>query len=344
MPSPQQITILGGGLAGLSLGICLRQEQIPVHILEAQPYPRHRLCGEFLHGSGAQMLHRLEIPIPKHTPKHSKVAWYDDNGSICTHHMPQSVYGLSRWQLDQLLAEKFSKLGGKISFTRISPVQLQGQEGTVFAYGRKRSKSPWFGIKQHMKNLPLEADLEVHLGSNGYIGLTPVEDGSINICGLFKQTQTLQKAPKKERLPLLLQQAGLDNLSRRVQQAELKPHSICGVAGLKLGTQSSSAKTNEICLGDTGFCIAPLTGNGQSMALESAVYSAPFLSKWAYKQATWGTTCQNIQQLRKQIHQKRVSMSLLLNKAILHKTGRTLLAFAGRRKLLPLKTLSTYLS
>ncbi|MDB6025304.1 MAG: putative electron transfer oxidoreductase, partial [Verrucomicrobiales bacterium] len=42
------ITIVGGGLSGLTLGIALRQRGIPTTIWEAGRYPRHKVCGEFI--------------------------------------------------------------------------------------------------------------------------------------------------------------------------------------------------------------------------------------------------------------------------------------------------------
>ena len=42
------LTIAGGGLAGLSLGIALRSRGVPVRVIEAASYPRHRVCGEFI--------------------------------------------------------------------------------------------------------------------------------------------------------------------------------------------------------------------------------------------------------------------------------------------------------
>ena len=50
------ITIVGGGLAGLTLGIGLRQRGVPVTIWEAGRYPRHRVCGEFISGNGQAVL------------------------------------------------------------------------------------------------------------------------------------------------------------------------------------------------------------------------------------------------------------------------------------------------
>ena len=39
------VHIVGGGLAGLTLGLRLRQLDVPVELYEAGSYPRHRVCG-----------------------------------------------------------------------------------------------------------------------------------------------------------------------------------------------------------------------------------------------------------------------------------------------------------
>lgn len=61
MAGLKKIQIVGGGLAGLTLGIALRQKNIAVTIFEAGHYPRHRVCGEFISGRGQVILLRLEL-------------------------------------------------------------------------------------------------------------------------------------------------------------------------------------------------------------------------------------------------------------------------------------------
>src|SRR5208337_2410208 len=61
MTSMKPITISGGGLAGLTLGIGLRQHGVPVTLREAGHYPRHRVCGEFISGRGQKTLARLGL-------------------------------------------------------------------------------------------------------------------------------------------------------------------------------------------------------------------------------------------------------------------------------------------
>src|SRR5579863_7352937 len=61
MPSTRPITIVGGGLAGLTLGIGLRRRDVPATVWEAGNYPRHRVCGEFISGNGLAVLQRLSV-------------------------------------------------------------------------------------------------------------------------------------------------------------------------------------------------------------------------------------------------------------------------------------------
>ena len=55
------LTIAGGGIAGLALGIALRRRSIPVQVLEAAADPRHRVCGEFISGIKSDELVALSI-------------------------------------------------------------------------------------------------------------------------------------------------------------------------------------------------------------------------------------------------------------------------------------------
>ena len=63
----RRITIVGGGLAGLTLGILLRREGIEATVIEAGKYPRHRVCGEFISGHGRRILNELSLDLPGNT-------------------------------------------------------------------------------------------------------------------------------------------------------------------------------------------------------------------------------------------------------------------------------------
>ena len=42
------VVIVGGGLAGLTSALHLTQSGLGVTLIEKNPYPRHKVCGEYI--------------------------------------------------------------------------------------------------------------------------------------------------------------------------------------------------------------------------------------------------------------------------------------------------------
>src|SRR3954469_12996095 len=82
MTAPHPVEIIGGGLAGLSLGLALRRQGVPVVLHEAGDYPRHRVCGEFITGLADATIDRLGLrPALADALRHHEVAWTIGNES-----------------------------------------------------------------------------------------------------------------------------------------------------------------------------------------------------------------------------------------------------------------------
>src|ERR1022692_1152918 len=117
MSSLKPITIIGGGLAGLTLGIGLRQREVPVTIWEAGNYPRHRVCGEFISGNGPAILERLGL-LARFEQAGAFRAWTalfvaGPNRSP-VRRLPAPALCLSRHAMDALLAGAFQEFGGRL--------------------------------------------------------------------------------------------------------------------------------------------------------------------------------------------------------------------------------------
>ena len=103
MNATHPIEIIGGGLAGLSLGLALRREGVPVTLHEAGEYPRHRVCGEFITGLAASTIQRLGLaPALRDALHHEEVAWSVGGASPRIQHLPSPALGLSRHALDEI--------------------------------------------------------------------------------------------------------------------------------------------------------------------------------------------------------------------------------------------------
>jgi 2-polyprenyl-6-methoxyphenol hydroxylase-like FAD-dependent oxidoreductase len=296
MAAPRTITIVGGGLAGLTLGIGLRQHGLPVVIHEAGSYPRHRVCGEFISGHGQATLARLglqDLLARAGAACARTAAFFSATRSTAPRLLPAAALCLSRFTLDAALAKTFRELGGELLESRRSPTDFA--EGIVRATGRRAQPEAggtrWFGLKIHARKVALAADLEMHVSARGYVGLCKINDGGVNVCGLFRRRADENGAAKDGR-ELLRGPAG-SALRQRLAAAEFDENSFCAIAGLSLSPQSATART-EICVGDAITMIPPVTGNGMSMAFESAELALAPLVAWSRNETSWPAARQKI--------------------------------------------------
>jgi len=272
------VTIAGGGLAGLSLGIALLMRGVGVTLHEAGSYPRHRVCGEFLSGVSDPVLRdlgisfALEDAIPLGTS-----CWFDDHGPF--RELRVQGRGISRHLLDHRLQERFSELGGRLFLNS----RIQPGEGVVWAAGRTRTSSSWIGLKAHFSDLNVSHDLEMHAGDACYVGLARIEGGSVNVCGLFRKRR-ISGDRDAHLLPRYLRECGLGRLAERLEASRLAEGSLCGVAGITFGTVDH----RHFAIGDAAAMIPPFTGNGMSMALESAYHAIECAFADAEGRAPWG--------------------------------------------------------
>ncbi|MBU6400593.1 MAG: hypothetical protein KGS61_09760 [Verrucomicrobia bacterium] len=319
------LTIVGGGLAGLTLGIGLRQRGVPVMIWEAGGYPRHRVCGEFISGCGPAALAALGLAetLVRAGAWTARTARFGSQQTLSpVRTLPEPALCLSRYVLDRCLADEFRRLGGMLREYQ----RWKGDEfgpGMVRATGRRlRSHLEgwrWFGLKAHLRNVALDADLEMHLVPGGYVGLCRLRDGVVNLCGLFQRrtpasisttpgvagarpgTMALSRSLPLERLRSRLG----PELSLRLADAKFDEDSACAVAGLSFQRHRATTPT-ACCVGDAISMIPPATGNGMSMAFESAVCALDPLTAYTRGAMSWDEAQQAVARVCDQRFRRRL--------------------------------------
>lgn len=324
------LTIVGGGLTGLSLGVALLRRAIPVTLHEAGRYPRHRVCGEFLSGVQDEVLDALGVRdlLARAIPQQNTV-WYLGPKKILSSPLPQPGRGLSRFALDEALRQRFQELGGQLHLaSRVSP---QAREGLVWCAGRNPGRGPWIGLKCHLLGLPLEADLEMHMGRKGYAGLARVEDGRVNVCGLFRLNKTLA-GPNI--LGHYLRHSGLDALADRLDAAQREHSSQAAVTGFHLGWQNHPVP-DLLTLGDACGMIPPFTGNGMSMAFESAHVALDPLTAYAQGEQEWNPTRTAAQNTLRKKFTRRIFCARVMHPFLTLPAGQAFFAGLVRSGLLP---------
>jgi flavin-dependent dehydrogenase len=292
--SAQPITIVGGGLAGLTLGIGLRQRRVPVTVWEAGNYPRHRVCGEFISGNGPAVLKRMglrELFERAGAFSATSATFISGQNASPVRKLAAPALCLSRYLMDELLAKEFQKLGGEL---RSSARWNSGlQTGVVRASGRRAQPTEsgwrWFGLKAHATHVNVEADLEMHVSADNYVGVNRINGGEVNVCGLFRARPGEAGESGFE----LLRGTPGSLLRERLASARFDESSFCSVAGLSLKPQRAVDKF-ECCIGDAVTMIPPVTGNGMSMAFESAEIAVEPLSRYSRGEFSWAEARESI--------------------------------------------------
>lgn len=327
------IEIIGAGLAGLALGNALQREGVPVTLHEAGTLPRHRVCGEFICGRGGDALHKLGLgDAVQGAAEHRSTLWSVHGRTILRQDLPQPALGLSRYALDERLALSFQAAGGQLQLhsRRHLPPET---EGAVFCKGRQAARSGWIGLKVHCLGLETEADLELHLGRNGYVGLSAVEDGRVNVCALFKQNPEL-RAKREDLLAHYLTDSGIGSVAQRLAAAETVPGSHSGVAGVEF-SRIPSKEDAAIFLGDAYSLIPPFTGNGMSIALESAELAYPILKEYSCGTVEWAVAASRINASLHQTFDRRLRAARKLHPWLHSNMGQRALTMMARTRLLP---------
>lgn len=288
----RSITIIGGGIAGLSLGNFLLRRGVGCTVIDSGTYPRHKVCGEFVSPRNPEFLERCGLSDLFADAGHARsVAWFWPGGEVSRFTLGHPARTISRHTLDARLASQFTALGGELQpGTRFDTTPHRNTPGMVFATGRVRpaGENRWVGMKMHFALPALAADLEMHTGTGGYTGLCEVDPGIFNVSGLFRAECIAGGAADRAVLFAgALQNAGLGRLSRWLSEnGTTVPHSFTSVSHLDFSKPSTDDSTVRI--GDAFAMIPPLTGNGMSLAMESAWAVAPVLEDYACGRCEWG--------------------------------------------------------
>ena len=329
------VTIIGGGLAGLGLANGLRLANIPVTVHEAGSYPRHRVCGEFMAGLNYDLVAKLGLkPCFEGALLHRSVAWIRQGRPVRTFQLPEPALGISRYALDERMARLLVERGGQLKENSAQPDAAKAR--AVNACGRVPVRNGYCGFKGHWRGMETSADLELHLGRNGYIGISRVEDDFMNVCGLFRRVAPGDYPSPLKRFHATLEQHGLGYLVDRLHARDLRPRSMRSVIGLSYPIINFNRTAS---LGDQHGLIPPFTGNGMTIALESAALLCPLVIDFSYGTKSWEELQARGSQLLRQHFRKRTLTAGLLHPFILNSMLQHLVSVPSRLNLLPFRFL-----
>lgn len=308
--SPYDVVIIGGGLGGCSAAITLASHGWQVLVLEKTPRPTHKLCGEFLSSEARGYFHRLGVleavlAAGAH-PIHRTVVT-SPSGALWAHALPGTGLGLSRLRLDALLIARVREAGAEVQEGCVAE-RVEGgldngftvhtREGALAcrlvlgAYGKRTTldrrlgracisqTSPYVAFKGHFEGQGLTDEVALHGIPGGYCGLSRIEGGRVNACWIT--TTTALKAAGGTAAGMVEQAFGTNpRLADNMTQLTPVFDRYLSVGQLLFVPKGAFAG-GVMMVGDAAGMIAPLCGDGMSMALRggelAATHAGAYLS------------------------------------------------------------------
>ncbi|GAB2963330.1 NAD(P)/FAD-dependent oxidoreductase [Hymenobacter coalescens] len=295
------ILIVGGGLAGLAAALDLSGRGWAVTVVERRHYPFHRVCGEYVSNEVLPYLRRLGAdPAALGPARITQFLLSAPGGRTLTAPLDLGGFGVSRYALDEFLYERARargvrfRLGETVADVELEAdpnqfrVRLMGAERitarvVLGAYGKRasldrqldrpffRQRSPYVGVKYHLR-LDFPPDLiALHNFTDGYAGLSAVEAGRYCFCYLTTREQLRRYGS----IPALEAEGLAQNphLRRVLAEAERLYEAPEVINEISFAPKTCVERHMLMC-GDAAGLITPLCGNGMAMAIHGAALAA----------------------------------------------------------------------
>jgi menaquinone-9 beta-reductase len=280
-----------------------------VLLLEKEAYPFHKVCGEYISLESWDFLERLGVPLGEmNLPIINNLKVSAPNGNILEQKLPLGGFGISRFLLDNTLftiakatgvnvmentkadditfeANHFSIKTAKAIYTSKICCGSFGKKSNFdvkwkrsFINNNKGKNGNYIGIKYHAKTSVANNEIWLHNFKDGYCGMSQIEDGKSCICYLTTASnlKAANNSIEKMQEKILYANPHLKNYLQNAEMLYEKPLAISQISFSK----KASVENHVLMLGDAAGLIAPLCGNGMSMAMHSSKIAAGLIEQY----------------------------------------------------------------
>ena len=298
IPFENEVLILGGGVAGCAASIALARKGQAVTLIEREPAPRHKVCGEFLSGEALEDLDALGIDVGSLGAVPITYVRLAAARRAAQAPLPFPAASLTRRALDTALIAEAIAAGVRVEqgrsvqgLARTAPNVWQAtlddgttrEAATVFLAtgkhdlrGHARPEDPqrWIAFKMYFRLGPAQAAELAHaselmLYPGGYGGIQPVEGGIANLCCVVQQRYLARTGNRWENFLAKMQQ-DCPHLATRLAGAEPLLAKPIAITHIPYGYVRRTSEDGLYCIGDQAAVIPSFTGDGISIALHTA--------------------------------------------------------------------------
>jgi menaquinone-9 beta-reductase len=307
----KKVVIIGGGISGLVTSVLLVKAGIECTVIERKNYPLHRVCGEYISNEAVPFLKLHGLYPGEFNPSQlSRFQLSSISGRNEILPLEMGGFGISRFSFDNFLFTKASQSGVKfILDTSVENVEFLGQSfrvqtgrsghfsGDVVlgAFGKRsnidsrfhrafmKKRSPYVGVKYHVK-FDMPGDLIcLHNFPGGYCGVSKVENDIVNVCYLVhrEKIKAFGSIAKMEQ-HVLCANPLLKQIFKEAEFVFDKPEVINEISFEK----KSLVENGVLMIGDAAGMITPLCGNGMAMAIHSAKIASEHVLNYLQEKCT----------------------------------------------------------
>ena len=341
------VAIIGGGLAGLALSIQLAKKNYRVILFEKEKYPFHKVCGEYISMESWDFLEGLGVPLSTlNLPIIDTLNLTAPNGNSFITKLPLGGFGISRYKIDNLLVTLAGESGAQIlEETKVDDVRFNDDKFFIQYFSKKsagvkqieaivccgafgkRSNldvkwnrefiskknsriNNFIAVKYHIKTEWPANVIGLHNFSNGYCGISQIEEHKYCLCYLTTGENLKKSGNSIQQMQeiILYRNPVLKNIFSSSEFIFQSPVTISQISFAK----KSLVENNVLLLGDAAGMITPLCGNGMSMALQSSKMAATLIDLFLSKKIDRNNMETRYLQLWRSHFSKRISAGRIL--------------------------------
>ncbi|QOI96734.1 MAG: FAD-dependent monooxygenase [Flammeovirgaceae bacterium] len=306
----KQVAIIGGGLGGLIAAIRLAGAGVPVMLFEKKTYPFHRVCGEYVSNETLPFLkHNGLFPEKFKPPSISRFQLSAANGQSTFLPLDLGGFGISRYTFDHFLSQQARAAGVQLfeqcevtdvhfdtnRFKIHTSEKVYEADVALGSFGKRsrldiqlnrdfiKKRSPYVGIKHHIKTDHPDDLIALHNFNGGYLGISNIEAGKTNMCYLVHRSllKRYGAIPALEK-HVLFRNPHIRHIYANATFLFEKPEVINEVSF----APKEPVYNHMLMVGDAAGMITPLCGNGMAMAIHAAKLAADLvLQQIAEKQS-----------------------------------------------------------
>jgi flavin-dependent dehydrogenase len=288
------VIVVGGGLAGLFNAILLNRAGLKVTVIEKKAYPMHRVCGEYISNEVIPFLSKLDIDLETlNVARINRLEVTAVSGTKLSQKLDLGGFGLSRFTFDNLLYNKAMAEGVNVMtntrvedvrfinnhFEVVTPLAVLTAPLVIGSFGKRSNldqklkrpffykRSPYLAVKFHVRMDFPDDLIQLNNYKDGYCGVSKTDGDRYCMCYMAHRDD-LRKYGSLQALEanVIRKNPYLDDIFSNAEFLLDKPEVINEISFEK----KAPVENHILMSGDTAGMIAPLCGNGMTMAIHSA--------------------------------------------------------------------------